>query len=324
MQVLVIGGAGYIGSHVVATLLAAGHEVEVYDNLSTGQTINYFPQATNIEGDILNYPLLKQRMKNKQAVIHLAAFKAVGESMINPSKYSLNNITGTLNIINAMIETGVKFMVFSSSAAIFAEPETLLINEDAPKNPASYYGFTKLEIERFLGWYDQLKGLKSASLRYFNAAGYDPDLRVKGLERNPANLIPLIMESAFGMRPELTIFGNDYPTPDGTCVRDYIHVNDLARAHLLALEHIVKNNISLQLNLGTGKGLSVQEVYEGACRVHGQTIPMRVVGRRAGDAAQLVADPHRAQQLLGWKATQSDLKTLLSSTYKAYQHDLKR
>ncbi len=324
MDILVIGGAGYIGSHVVAALLEAGHDVEVYDNLSTGQTINYVPQATNIEGDILNYPLLVQRMKNKQAVIHLAAFKAVGESMINPCKYSTNNITGTLNIINAMVETGVHYMVFSSSAAIFAEPETPLIDEESPKNPASYYGFTKLEIERFLGWYDQLKGLKSASLRYFNAAGYDPDLKVKGLERNPANLIPLIMESAFGLRPELTIFGNDYPTPDGTCVRDYIHVNDLARAHLIALEYIVKNNISLQLNLGTGKGLSVQEVYEGACRVHGSTIPMRVVDRRPGDAAQLVANPSRAEKLLGWKATQSDLDTLLSSTYKAYQHDLKR
>lgn len=320
MNVLVIGGAGYIGSHVVKELMNKGHKVTVFDNLSSGLKQNLFKENGFIKGDILNTKDLDKAFKKGfNAFIHLAAFKAAGESMLVPEKYSVNNITGTLNILNSAVQHDCKYMVFSSSAATFGEPQYCPIDENHPKNPENYYGFTKLEIEEFMAWYDKLKGLKYAALRYFNAAGYDPEGVLYGLEQNPANLLPIIMEVACGMRPKMKIFGNDYDTPDGTCVRDYVHVTDLAIAHVKALEYIVKNNESLTVNLGSEKGTSVTEMVEAARRITGKEIPADYVERRPGDPAKLVASSKFAEEKLGWKAQYSDVETLIGSTWNAYQ-----
>ncbi|MBQ8561915.1 MAG: UDP-glucose 4-epimerase GalE, partial [Spirochaetaceae bacterium] len=283
MKVLVVGGAGYIGSHVVKELMGAGHSVTVFDNLSSGLLQNLFPENDFIAGDILHPETLDSAFgRGFDAFIHLAAFKAAGESMTAPEKYSVNNITGTLNLMNAAVKHGCLNMVFSSSAAVFGEPQYLPINEDHPKSPENYYGFTKLEIERFMDWYDRLKGLKFASLRYFNAAGYDPSGFPCGLEQNPANLLPVIMEVASGMRQKLQVFGTDYDTRDGTCIRDYVHVTDLAIAHVKALDYICKNKTSLKVNLGSETGVTVKEMLEAARRITGKEIPADFVGRRAG------------------------------------------
>lgn len=319
MKVLVIGGAGYIGSHVVKELMAKNHEVTVFDNLSSGLIQNLFKKNEFIAGDILHpEDLDKAFARGFDAFIHLAAFKAAGESMIFPEKYSINNINGTLNILNAAVAHNCLNMVFSSSAATFGEPQYLPIDENHPKNPENYYGFTKLKIEEFMGWYDKLKNLKFAALRYFNAAGYDPEGVIYGLERNPANLLPVMMEVACGKRGKLKVFGNDYDTRDGTCIRDYIHVTDLASAHVLALEYIAKNKKSLTLNLGTGKGITVTEMLEATRRITGKEIPAEYVGRRAGDPAQLTASSKLAKEVLGWKPKYSDVDTLIKSTYDAY------
>ena len=271
MKVLVIGGAGYIGSHVVKELMKNGHKVTVFDNLSSGLLQNLFKENDFIAGDILHKESLDAAFsRGFDAFIHLAAFKAAGESMIVPEKYSVNNITGTLNILNSAVAHNCKYMVFSSSAAVFGEPQYLPIDENHPKNPENYYGYTKLSIEQFMGWYDKLKGLKFAALRYFNAAGYDPEGVIYGLEQNPANLLPVIMEVACGMREKMKIFGNDYDTRDGTCIRDYVHVTDLAIAHVKALDYIVKNNESLTVNLGSENGTSVTEMVESARKITGQ------------------------------------------------------
>ncbi len=320
MNVLVIGGAGYIGSHVVKELNKQGHKVTVFDNLSSGLRQNLFKQNGFIHGDILiKEQLDKAFAQGFDAFIHLAAFKAAGESMVSPEKYSVNNITGTLNIINSAVEHGCKRMVFSSSAAVFGEPQYLPIDETHPKNPENYYGFTKLKIEEFMAWYEKLRGLKFAALRYFNAAGYDVDGEIYGLEQNPANLLPIIMEVACGMRPKMKIFGNDYDTRDGTCIRDYIHVTDLAAAHVKALEWIAKNDKSLTVNLGSEKGTTVTEMVEAARRITGKPIQADYAERRPGDPASLVASAKYAAEVLGWKAQHSDVDTLLETTYKAYQ-----
>ena len=320
MNVLVIGGAVYIGSHVVKELNKQGHKVTVFDNLSSGLRQNLFKQNGFIHGDILIKEQLDRAFaQGFDAFIHLAAFKAAGESMVSPEKYSVNNITGTLNIINSAVEHGCKRMVFSSSAAVFGEPQYLPIDEAHPKNPENYYGFTKLKIEEFMAWYEKLRGLRFAALRYFNAAGYDVDGEIYGLEQNPANLLPIIMEVACGMREKMKIFGNDYDTRDGTCIRDYIHVSDLAVAHVKALEYIAKNDKSLTVNLGSEKGTTVTEMVEAARRITGKLIQADYAERRAGDPASLVASAKYAAEVLGWKAQYSDVDTLLETTYKAYQ-----
>lgn len=320
MNVLVIGGAGYIGSHVVKELNKQGHKVTVFDNLSSGLRQNLFKQNGFIHGDILIKEQLDRAFaQGFDAFIHLAAFKAAGESMVSPEKYSVNNITGTLNIINSAVEHNCKLMVFSSSAAVFGEPQYLPIDEAHPKNPENYYGFTKLKIEEFMAWYEKLRGLRFAALRYFNAAGYDVDGEIYGLEQNPANLLPIIMEVACGMREKMKIFGNDYDTRDGTCIRDYIHVTDLAVAHVKALEYIAKNDKSLTVNLGSEKGTTVTEMVEAARRITKKPIPADYVERRPGDPASLVASAKYAAEVLGWKAQHSDVDTLLETTYKAYQ-----
>ena len=299
--------------------MAKNHEVTVFDNLSSGLIQNLFKKNEFIAGDILHpEDLDKAFARGFDAFIHLAAFKAAGESMIFPEKYSINNIHGTLNILNAAVAHNCLNMVFSSSAATFGEPQYLPIDENHPKNPENYYGFTKLKIEEFMGWYDKLKNLKFAALRYFNAAGYDPEGVIYGLERNPANLLPVMMEVACGKRGKLKVFGSDYDTRDGTCIRDYIHVTDLASAHVLALEYIAKNKKSLTLNLGTGKGITVTEMLEATRRITGKEIPAEYVGRRAGDPAQLTASSKLAKEVLGWEPKYSDVDTLIKSTYDAY------
>ena len=322
MNILIIGGAGYIGSHVTREFLDRGHSVTVFDDLSSGLKENLFSEAAFVHGTILDFPALVSICKGQvkfDAVVHLAAFKAVGESMIKPEKYSLNNINGTIHILNAMAEAGIRYMVFSSSAAVFGPPQYLPLDEKHPLNPANYYGFTKLEIERIMGWYDKLKGIRFASLRYFNAAGYDVKGRIKGLEQNPANLIPVIMETAAGMRRELSIFGNDYDTRDGTCIRDYIHVNDLAAGHAAALEYISKNDQSLTVNLGSETGVTVLEILEASRRITGRPIPSIIAGRRPGDPAFLTASSKLARELLNWKAEHSSIDNLIKTTWEVYK-----
>ncbi len=318
MKVLVIGGAGYIGSHVVKELMANGHKVTVFDNLSSGLRENLFKENDFVYGNILiERDLEAVFSRGFDAFIHLAAFKAAGESMVEPEKYSINNITGTLNIMNAAVKHNCKIMIFSSSAATFGEPQYLPMDENHPQNPINYYGFTKLEIERFMEWYDKLRGLKFAALRYFNAAGYDPEGVVTGLEQKPENLLPRVMEAALGLR-ELKIFGTDYDTRDGTCIRDYIHVTDLARAHVLALDYIAKNKKSLKLNLGTNKGTTVKEIIDAARKISGKPIPVEEAPRRPGDPAELYAKYDLAKELLGWEPEYSDVETLVETTWKAY------
>jgi UDP-glucose 4-epimerase len=320
MRILIVGGAGYIGSHVAREFLDGGHEVTVYDNLSTGRKDNLFPEARFVQGDILDYPALLECMRGGfDALVHLAAAKAAGESMLKPEKYALQNLNGTVHILNAALEAGVGKVVFSSSAATYGEPKYLPIDEKHPQEPENFYGYTKLEIERILAWYDKLRGLRYAALRYFNAAGYDVSGRIHGLERNPANLLPVVMEAAAGMRPEVQVFGNDYPTPDGTGVRDYVHVSDLARGHVAALDWISRNGRSLAVNLGSEKGISVLDIIEAARRVTGRPVPARIVARRPGDPARLYASSALARELLGWEARHSDVDSLVATTWEAYK-----
>jgi len=319
MNILIIGGAGYIGSHVTREFADLGHKCTVFDNLSTGLRENLFTEFNH--GDINDFQALLDVMKSTSfdAIIHLAASKAAGESMFNPEKYSRNNICGTINILNAACKANIKNIVFSSSAAVYGEPQYLPIDEKHPTNPENYYGFTKLEIERILQWYDKLKNIRFASLRYFNAAGYDINGHLTGLEQNPSNLIPVIMETACGIRKDMQVFGNDYDTKDGTCIRDYIHVNDLAIGHTMALDYIIKNDKSLTVNLGSENGFSVTEIIESSRKITGKPIPVNITGRRKGDPARLTASSALANELLGWKAKYSDLKTLIETSWKVYE-----
>ncbi len=324
MKILVIGGAGYIGSHVVRTLLDKGYAVTVFDNLSGGCKENLFDEAGFVEADILNFPYLFKTMKDGfDGIIHLAALKAAGESMVEPEKYAINNITGTINILCAAWEFGIKRIIFSSSAAIYGEPQYQPIDEEHPTNPENFYGFTKLEIEKMLQWFDRLRGIKFSALRYFNAAGYDLKGRVRGLEKNPENLLPVVMEVACGMREKLLIFGDDYDTRDGTGLRDYIHVEDLAEAHVLALEHIYKTDESLIVNLGSENGVTVKEMVEKARKITGRKIPVEVVGRREGDTASVLASSEYAKKILGWKPRHSDIDTMIASSWEVYKDKIK-
>ena len=320
MHILVIGGAGYIGSHVVKELLKNGIRVSVFDDLSTGQKINLFPEADFIEASILDKKTLDEAMSRQvDGVVFLAGKKAVGESMENPAKYADTNLIGAVNVLNTMLAHGVKKFIFSSSAAVYGTPDYLPLDENHPVRPMSFYGFTKLETERLLSWYDELKGIKFVALRYFNAVGYDAEGDIKGLEKNPQNLLPIVMEVAQGTRPMLNIFGNDYDTPDGTCIRDYIHVTDLAVAHRKALEYLVHGGNSEIINLGTGKGVSVQEMVQKTQEVIGHDIPHTFAPRRAGDPAVVVSAANKALKVLNWRADHSDLDTIIRTTWAVYQ-----
>lgn len=319
MKVLLFGGAGYIGTHVALAFLKRGDKVGIYDNLSSGLRSNISPEAEFFEGDILDREKVSEVLSlGWDAVVHLAAFKAAGESMILPEKYSENNITGSLILITECLKHGCKNFILSSSAATYGEPKYLPIDEKHPTNPENYYGYTKLAIEENLAWYSKLKGLNYAALRYFNAAGYDTNGEMTGLERNPANLLPIIMEVAIGKRKSIGIFGTDYDTPDGTCIRDYVHVSDLADAHVMAADYISKNNESLVVNLGSENGISVSEMVEAARRITGQPIESVNSPRRAGDPAKLVASSAFAHEKLGWRAKKSDVDTLIKSTWDVY------
>jgi len=319
-NVLVVGGAGYIGSHVVKELCNNNESVIVFDNFSLGRRENIDKRVAEVvEGDILNQDDLNSVFKKGiKCVFHFAAWKAAGESMENPSKYATNNITGTLNLINTMIDFNVSNFIFSSSAAVYGSPQYLPIDEKHPLNPENYYGYTKLAIEENLAWFSRLKGIRYAALRYFNATGYDVDGVIRGKEKNPANLSPVVMETLSGIREQMKIFGNDYETRDGSCIRDYIHVKDLADAHVLAMTYLVEKEKNLVINLGTGKGHSVFEVICAAEKATGKRVNYEIVGRRAGDPADLVASSDVAEQLLNWKAKHSDLKTIFTTMSKVY------
>ncbi|MBN2425953.1 MAG: UDP-glucose 4-epimerase GalE [Calditrichaceae bacterium] len=319
MKVLVTGGAGYIGSHIVHDLCDQAHEVIILDNFSLGRRENVDPRAQLIEGDVRNMEDLNKAFGMRvEVVFHFAAWKAAGESMTNPMKFANNNICGTLSLLNAVVEHNVNYFIFSSSAAVYGSPQYLPIDEKHPKNPENYYGYTKLAIEENLEWYSKLKNIRYAALRYFNATGYDVKGRILGMENNPTNLCPVVMETACGMREKLLIFGNDYNTPDGTCIRDYIHVSDLSEAHLLAMDYIIEENKNLIVNLGTGSGNSVLEMVEAAQEAVEKKINHQIIGRRPGDPENLIASSELAFNLINWKAKHSDLKTIFKSMIPVY------
>jgi UDP-glucose-4-epimerase GalE len=311
-SILVTGGAGYIGSHACKALARAGHRPVVYDNLSRGHrhAVRWGPL---VEGDIADRSRLGAALADHRvaAVMHFAAYAYVGESVSDPSLYYRNNLCGTLALLDAMREAGVGEIVFSSTCATYGTPDAVPIGETAPQRPVNPYGETKLAIERALHWYGQAYGVRSASLRYFNAAGADRDGEIGETHEPETHLVPLVLQAALGRRPAIEVYGTDYPTPDGTAIRDYIHVDDLADAHLRALERLRAGGGSLALNLGTGQGHSVREVIATAEAVSGRKIPVRNAPRRAGDPPALVADPGAAEKTLGWRAQYSGLDTII-------------
>ena len=314
MNVLVTGGAGYIGSVVVEQLIAHGHQAVVYDNLSKGHRAAVAPEANFIEGDLMDRQKLIQTFEAHriEAVIHMAAHSLVGESVSNPHKYFANNVTASLNLLEAMLAVGIKRLVFSSTAAVYGEPERVPITENAPQKPTNPYGESKLAFERMLHWYDQAYDLHYASLRYFNAAGASERC---GEDHDPeTHLIPLVLRAAAGKIEHIDIFGEDYPTPDGTCIRDYIHVIDLADAHVLALTALDEK--SRIYNLGYGGGYSVSEVVEMARQVTGCTIHTERAPRRAGDPAVLIASSDKISIELDWQPRLSELDRIIESAWR--------
>ena len=304
MSILVVGGAGYIGSHAARALRRHGYEAIIYDNLSRGHAF----LADGFElvvADIADRTPLTQVMKRVDAVMHFAAHSQVGESVLNPRIYFQNNAEAGLTLLNTALDAGVRKFIFSSTCAVYGTPEKIPITEDTPRQPVNPYGTSKLFFENALEAYDRAYGLRYMSLRYFNAAGADESGEIGELHDPETHLIPAALKAVTGERGELELFGSDYPTPDGTCIRDYIHVNDLANAHVLALRQIEAGNSSAALNLGTGVGCSVKEVIAMVEDVTGSKVPRRTAPRRPGDPPELVADPSRAQAVLKWKPTRS-------------------
>lgn len=315
-KILVAGGAGYIGSHVQKQLLEEGFEVLIYDNLSTGNEVNILKGAEFIRGDILDKERLNNAMaQNIDGVVHLAAKKAVGESMEKPELYAENNISGSINILNCMINNGVQHIVFSSSAAVYGMPEYTPIDENHPIKPINYYGYTKYAIEQNMDWFAKLGKLNYAALRYFNAVGYAADKSITGRERFSQNLMPIVMEVATGKREKFSIFGNNYDTPDGTCIRDYVHVSDLAKAHTAAMRKLMNEKGSFALNLGTGKGTSVDEIIAATEKVIGKKLNYDYAPRRAGDPALLTAKADKAFEVLGWKPDYTDIEDIVRTIW---------
>lgn len=315
-SILVVGGAGYIGSHMVKFLARTGYRVVVLDNLSTGHAdaVRY---GELIVGDMADTALLDRLFHSHRfdAVMHFAAFSLVGESVDDPGKYYRNNVANTLNLLDEMVRHQVRHFVFSSTAATFGEPRSDRIDESHPQNPINPYGRSKLMVEHLLADYDAAYGLKSVCLRYFNAAGADPEGEL-GERHNPeTHLIPLVLQAASGRRSHIHVFGTDYDTPDGSCLRDYIHVQDLCSAHQQALQWLQEHQQSKQFNLGNGDGYSVLDVIETARKVTGKEIPVLIKDRRAGDPARLVADATLAQQQLGWKPEYPDLADMIAHAW---------
>ncbi|HXY02702.1 MAG TPA: UDP-glucose 4-epimerase GalE [Terriglobales bacterium] len=311
--VLVVGGAGYIGSHAARELRRKGYEAMIYDNLSTGH--RYLAEGFElIVGDISDGAKLKPVLERVDAVMHFAAHAYVGESVANPRKYFQNNVADALSFLNAVVDSGVRKFIFSSTCATYGIPEVVPITEKSPRQPINPYGATKVAFENALEAYGHAYGLRFVSFRYFNASGADESGEIGEVHVPETHLIPSAFEAIHGQRTELEIFGTDYPTPDGTCIRDYIHVNDLAEAHVLGIEYLEKGS-STALNLGTGQGSSVREVISTVERVAGKPVPQRIVPRREGDPPQLVADPSLAKQVLGWTARRS-LHDIVATAWK--------
>jgi UDP-glucose-4-epimerase GalE len=320
VSILIVGGAGYIGSQTAKLVATAGHRPVVFDNLVYGHrwAVKWGPL---VEGDLADPPAIRRALAEHQvtAVIHFAAYAYVGESMTDPGKYFRNNVAGTINLLDAMVAGGVRDVVFSSTCATYGLPRDVPISEDHPQDPVNPYGESKLAVERILHWYGQAHGLRFAALRYFNAAGADPDGEV-GEDHDPeTHLIPLAIAAAHGRAGALSLFGTDYPTPDGTAVRDYVHVADLAEAHLAALAALEKGAGSIRLNLGTGHGSSVREVIAAVERATGRKVPVREVGRRPGDPPVLVADARRAAQTIGWRPKHPDLDTIVAHAVRWHE-----
>jgi UDP-arabinose 4-epimerase len=317
MRVLVTGGAGYIGSHTAKVLARSGHEPIAFDNLSEGHrsAVRWGPL---VEGDVAEGDLIRRVLTEHEieAVIHFAASAYVGESIVHPRKYFRNNVSNSLNLLDAMQDTGVKHLVFSSTCATYGIPEFLPIREDHPQHPVNPYGESKLFVERALRWYGDAYDLHWVALRYFNAAGADPDGEIGEVHDPETHLVPLAIAAAMGRRPALEIYGNDYSTPDGTPVRDYTHVTDLARAHVLALQYLEAGESSTALNLGTGRGHSVLDVKSTVERVTDMKVPVRYQGRRPGDTECLVADASRARAVLGWTPDYPDLSAIVETAWK--------
>ena len=315
-NILVTGGAGYIGSHTAKALARAGYRPVTYDSLVYGHrhAVKWGPF---IEGDIADTAKLERVIKDEaiDAIVHFAAFAYVGESVTKPEIYFQNNVVGSLSLLDAMRHTGVKPIVFSSTCATYGMPDRMPITEETLQRPINPYGETKLMIERALAWYGPAHDIRSVSLRYFNACGADPEGEI-GEEHDPeTHLIPLILDAALGKRAAIDVYGTDYPTPDGTAVRDYIHVQDLADAHVKALAYLFDGGQTTQVNLGTGTGNSVREVIDAVERVTGRPVPKREVARRAGDPPELVADPSKANSLLGWKPQMSDIDSIIRTAW---------
>jgi UDP-arabinose 4-epimerase len=322
--VLVTGGAGYIGSHACKALAQAGYLPVTYDNLSRGHrhAVRWGPL---VEGDIADRAAVVAALKSHgiSAVMHFAAFAYVGESSTDPAFYYRNNIIGTLALLDAMREAGADRIVFSSTCATYGMPDSVPIAETTPQRPVNPYGETKLAIERALYWYGEAYGLRSVALRYFNAAGCDRGGEI-GEEHDPeTHLIPLVLRAALGSAPPVSIFGTDYPTPDGTAIRDYIHVEDLASAHVRALEYLAAGGASAAVNLATGRGYTVREIIAAVAHAVGHDVPHRETARRPGDPPALIADPSLARSLLGWRAECSDLETIIRTAlaWEMRQHN---
>ncbi|MBW8349459.1 UDP-glucose 4-epimerase GalE [Bacillus sp. IITD106] len=321
MAILVCGGAGYIGSHAVAELLARGEDVVVIDNLQKGHSAALLDGAVFYDGDLRDEPFLDLVFtENKiDSIMHFAADSLVGESVQKPLQYYDNNVGGAISLVKAMNKYNVKNIVFSSTAAVYGEPEEMPIQESAVTAPTNPYGETKLAIEKMLKWCEQAYGIHYVVLRYFNVAGTHSN-GIIGEDHTPeTHLIPIILEAALGKRDEIAIFGDDYDTPDGTCIRDYIHVMDLVEAHILAIEKLRKTGESGTYNLGNGNGFSVKEVIDTARKVTGKEIPEKVAPRRAGDPAKLVASSEKAKKELGWNPKYDSLESMIESAWAWFQ-----
>ncbi|SDC29714.1 UDP-glucose 4-epimerase GalE [Halanaerobium congolense] len=317
MNILVTGGAGYIGSHVLKALLKEGHQVVTFDNLQKGHK-KAIIGGKFIKGDLADKELLNQVMEKNQieGVIHLAADSLVGESMENPGKYYRNNFANGINLLEAVVKNGVKNIVFSSTAAVYGEPDQIPIKEDNQTEPTSTYGESKLFFEKALKRYDDIYDLKYVSLRYFNAAGADPEGEIGEAHDPETHLIPIVLQTALGIRDKIYIFGDDYPTCDGSCIRDYIHVTDLAAAHVLAVEALADGKESSIYNLGNGEGYSVKEVINTVKEVTGRDFEVEVSERRAGDPAVLIASSDKIQKELNWQPQYPELEKIISTAWK--------
>ena len=322
MAILVCGGAGYIGSHAVHALIEKGEQVVIVDNLQTGHRGALNPKAKFYEGDIRDASVLdKIFTENKvEAVIHFAANSLVGESMEKPLLYFNNNVYGMQVLLEAMVRHGVDKIVFSSTAAVYGEPKRVPIHEDDETCPTNTYGETKLTMEKMMKWVSRANGVRYVSLRYFNAAGALPDGSIGEDHATETHLIPLILQVPTGRRDHITVFGDDYPTPDGTCLRDYIHVVDLADAHVLALEYLRKGGASDIFNLGNGQGFSVKEMIAAAEKATGRSIKVEIGARRAGDPAQLIASSEKARSVLGWKPQFTDVERVIGTAWRWHEH----